>query len=301
MDTIVTYNVPHMVVPWGILIVIHFFLSGLAGGSYLASAIATYIGGERYRRTANIGAYMALLAIVVDVPVLIMDLDRPERFFTLLFRWSATAPLTWGVWFLVGLGLFSIFNILLQRGNNAAGNARSFILCIGSIIAIGVCTYTAVAVNIATDARPIWSNGIVIPIFLAASGITAISVISLLIAYGGEGRDELHCLSSANAVLLALQLIMVISLVITASVGTAMSREAAGIILKGDLAILFWVGIVIAGLLVPIFLLWANTFAAGKEGRINPGVAVLASLLILIGIFSLRYIIVYGGQIQPLT
>lgn len=300
MNAVVTYNVPHMVEPWGMLIVVHFFLSGLAGGSFITSAIASYFDETKYKRTASIAAYLALLALAVDVPILIIDLDRPERFFTLLFRGSMTAPLTWGVFFLVGLGIFSVLNILIKMGNEALKGSKGLILGIGSILALGVCTYTAVALNIATDARPIWSNGIVIPIFIAASGITAIAATSLIISLGGEGKEELSCLSSTNAVLLILQLIMVISLILTTFTGTPMSRQAAMIITSGNMAMLFWGGLIVVGMLMPIFLLWSGSIAK-RDAPINPGTAALASVLILVGVFVLRYVIVLGGQILPLT
>lgn len=300
MNSIVIYNVPHMVEPWGMLIVVHFFLSGLAGGSFITSAAASFFNEERYKKTAIVASYLALLAILIDVPILIADLDRPERFFTLLFRGSMTAPLTWGTWFLIGLSLFSLLNIMLKMGNQAVKGSKGIILGLGSVLALGVCTYTAVALNIATDARPIWSNGILIPIFIAASGITAIATTSLIISLGGEGKEELSCLGSTNAVLLILQLIMVISLILTTFTGTPMSRQAATVITSGDMAMLFWGGLIVAGLLIPIFLLWSSSMAK-KEGRISPGIAVLASVLVLIGVFALRYIIVSGGQMLPLT
>jgi molybdopterin-containing oxidoreductase family membrane subunit len=113
MNAIVTYNVPHMVEPWGMLIVVHFFLSGLAGGSFITSAAASFFNEERYKKTAIVASYLALLAILIDVPILIADLDRPERFFTLLFR-GADSSADMGTWFLIGLSLFSLLNIMLK-------------------------------------------------------------------------------------------------------------------------------------------------------------------------------------------
>ena len=53
MNAIVTYNVPHMVEPWGMLIVVHFFLSGLAGGSFITSAAASLFNEERYKKNGD--------------------------------------------------------------------------------------------------------------------------------------------------------------------------------------------------------------------------------------------------------
>ncbi|MEK6758222.1 MAG: NrfD/PsrC family molybdoenzyme membrane anchor subunit [Deltaproteobacteria bacterium] len=302
MNGIVSYNVPHFfgegLVPWGMLIVIHFFLSGMAAGSFIASAAASYLDDEKYKKIASIGAYLALLSIMVDVPILILDLDRPLRFITLMYRGSITAPLTWGVWFLMGLGLFSLLNIALQRGMEAVKSYKKLILILGSICAVGVSAYTAVALNIATDARPIWSNGSVIPIFMVASLITGIAAISLIVSLSGV-KKGLSSLNTANAVLLIFQLLLVGFLIITASTSSQLGREAAGEILSGGLSVVFWAGLVVVGLVVPVIVSWSNLLAKVAEPR--AGMTALISAMVLVGVFVLRYIIVYGGQIIPLT
>jgi len=302
MNGMVSYNVPHFfgegLVPWGMLIVIHFFLSGMAAGSFIASAAASYLDDEKYKKIASVGAYLALLSIMVDVPVLILDLDRPFRFITLLFRGSITAPLTWGVWFLMGLGLFSLLNIGLQRGIEAVKSYKKLILIVGLICAVGVSAYTAVALNIATDARPLWSNGAVIPVFMIASLIAGIAAISLVVSLSGA-REGLSSLNRVNAVLLLFQLLLVGFLILTASTSSQLGREAAGEILSGGLSLVFWAGLVVIGLVVPVIVFWSNLLAKVAEPR--AGMTALISAMVLVGVFVLRYIIVYGGQIIPLT
>ena len=302
MNGMVSYNVPHFfgegLVPWGMLIVIHFFLSGMAAGSFIASAAASYLDDEKYKKIASAGAYLALFSIMVDVPILILDLDRPLRFITLLFRGSITAPLTWGTWFLIGLGLFSLLNIALQRGMEAVRGFKPVILVIGSVFAIGVSAYTAVALNIATDARPIWSNGAVIPVFMVASLVAGIAAVSLVVSLTGPAKG-LSSLNTANAVLLLFQLLLVAFLLLTASTSSQLGREAAGEILGGELSFIFWAGLVVIGLAVPVIVFWSNLLAKVTEPR--AGMTALISAMVLLGVFALRYIIVYGGQIIPLT
>lgn len=302
MNDMVSYNVPHFfgedLVPWGMLIVIHFFLSGMAAGSFIASAAASYLDEEKYKKIASAGAYLALLSIMVDVPVLIFDLDRPLRFITLLYRGSITAPLTWGVWFLIGLGLLSVLNIALQRGMGALKGLKNPILAAGSVFAIGVAAYTAVALNIATNARPIWSNGAVIPVFMIASLITGIAAVSLVISLSGA-RKGLSSLNTANAVLLLFQLLLVGFLLLTAFTSSQLSREAAGEILSGGLSIVFWAGLVVLGLVVPVIVYWSDLLAKVAEPKTST--TALIAAMVLVGVFALRYIIVYGGQIIPLT
>lgn len=302
MNGMVSYNVPHFfgegLVPWGMLIVIHFFLSGMAAGSFITSAAASYLDEEKYKKIASAGAYLALFSIMIDVPILLLDLDRPLRFITLMYRGSITAPLTWGVWFLTGLGLFSLFNIALHRGMGPVKDYKNLILLVGSVCAIGVSAYTAIALNIATNARPIWSNGMVIPVFMVASLITGIAAVSLVVSLSGV-RKGLSSLNTANALLLLFQLLMVGFLLLTASTSSALGREAAGAILSGALSPVFWVGLVIIGLLIPVIVSWKILLA--KVAEPGAGTTALISAMVLVGVFVLRYIIVYGGQVIPLT
>lgn len=305
MDAIISYNVPHLfgeggAMPWGFLIVVHFFLSGLAAGAFLTSAAASSIDGTKYKKMSLVGAYLALLALVVDVPVLILDLDRPMRFINTLFYFNPTAPVSWGVLLISGLFLFSFLNLLLQSGKGALMKAKAPILCIGSILAVGVSLYTAIALNIATNARPIWSNGIIIPIFVVASIMTGAAAVSLIIALFSEDKEGLSCLGSTNAILVFAQFIMVVSLLISISTSSPISQELAHILLKGEMSMLVWVGLLLVGLVIPMFILWMNMMSK-KEGGPNSGVVALVSIMILAGVFILRYVIVYGGQILPLT
>ncbi len=304
MDGTVIYNAPHFfggraAIPWDIFIVLHFFLSGLAAGAFITSAAASMIDRENFKKAAAIGAYLAFAAIAIDVPVLIFDIGRPLRFYTLLFRGSVTAPLTWGTWLMVFLGGFSILNIALNTGMESLKPYRTYILVFGAICAVGVSAYTAVALNIATNARPIWSNGMVIPIFMTASGIGGVAAVTFFCALSGADAKVIARLNSANAVLLAAQLVMAGLLVLTAYSSSQISREAAREIAAGRLSPAFWLFFVIIGLIVPIIFFWRGIFV--KDAEPGKKAAAVMSVMAIVGVFAIRYVIVYAGQIIPLT
>src|SRR5204863_1345440 len=91
-------------VNWGWLVYLEMFLGGVAGGAYVAATILELSGRGRSAaaRTAHLIAFplMALGALL-----LIVDLQRPERFwhmvvmnerlFPMLKPWS---PISLGVW-----------------------------------------------------------------------------------------------------------------------------------------------------------------------------------------------------------
>ena len=71
-----------------------------------------------------------------------------------------------------------------------------------------------------------------------------------------------------------------------------MGRQAALALLKGPLAVNFWVFEVAIGLILPLLLLLGSRME-------NPTAMFLACAMVLIGAFVQRYDLVVGGQIVP--
>ncbi len=71
--------------------------------------------------------------------------------------------------------------------------------------------------------------------------------------------------------------------------GGAVAREAAGVILGGPYTAAFWTLVVSLGLLAPLAAEWLELRHRAVPGR-------LAAVLVLVGGFALRWILVYAGQ-----
>ena len=71
---------------WGWWIVGYFFLGGIAAGAYFAATLIEAIGRDEDRPVARAGYRLALPLIAVCGIFLILDLDRPERFWHMMFQ-----------------------------------------------------------------------------------------------------------------------------------------------------------------------------------------------------------------------
>src|SRR5574341_1602325 len=105
-------QIPH----WQWLIVMYFFVGGIAGGAYFTSAIIELVGGPEDRPIARMGYIIAFPLALLCAALLILDLGRPERFWHMILYRKTFLP--WPVWnspISVGayaLLLFSLFSFL---------------------------------------------------------------------------------------------------------------------------------------------------------------------------------------------
>jgi protein NrfD len=285
---------------WGWWITLYFFLGGIAAGAYFVATLIEMFGQEEDRPLARLGYRLAFPLICLCGIFLIVDLERPERFWHMMFQsevvdaalaegWPAggwgtmvRAPiLKWWSPMSIGalaVGLFGAWSFLsfvvsfwssghLARmvGRNWFG--RLFHIA-GSGIGFFVASYTGVLLN-ATN-QPVWSlSDWIAPLFLTSATSTALAVLLLL----GRGitpatRDRLE-----RADLWALGLELGLFLIFLASLGSLLPLVLTtwqGWVLVG--------GTLSAGLLLPLLLHF------GTENR-----ATLAALFALVGGFLLRF------------
>ncbi len=102
---------------WGWLIVFYFFFGGLAAGSFFLAAFVDLFGTDADRPLARLGYVTSLIALLPAAPLLIIDLNRPERFWHMLiqanrvplpmFKWWS--PMSVGSWAIFLFGIIALF------------------------------------------------------------------------------------------------------------------------------------------------------------------------------------------------
>src|SRR4051794_33433768 len=71
---------------WGWWIVLYFYLGGMAAGAYFVAALVELFGNAEDRAVARTGFRLAFPLVAVCGLLLIIDLDRPERFWHMLLQ-----------------------------------------------------------------------------------------------------------------------------------------------------------------------------------------------------------------------
>jgi len=104
-DPRVDYDTPHKK-PWGIDMVLYLFFKAMSTGVMLLAALL-WLWGERSPLVSIAAPLISIVAITLTTLVLIVDLERPERFYYILTRSNWRSWLVWGTWFLAAHGTIS--------------------------------------------------------------------------------------------------------------------------------------------------------------------------------------------------
>ena len=299
MDVNIIYNVEHEM-PLGIPIATYFYLTGLSAGSFIISTLAYGFGMLKFKPLGKIGVVMATCLLIIAPMILLIDLEQPFRFWHLIMYLRITSPITWGT-FLLSLYPMNcmVYGYFMFKGD--LKRTKIFGL-IGIPLALLVHGYTGFILALG-KARVLWNTAIMPPIFLVSAMVSGLAMMILvviikdfIIQRGKEpNRDLIYALGKFLVASIVLDLILIgidLSVLLTS---TTEAYRAALMLLSGQFSFLF-VGVeLLLGAIVPLFL-----FLSPFTRRWVPAYA-LASVLVMVGIFAMRCIMVIGGLSIPLS
>src|SRR5438034_2626841 len=112
---------------WRWLIILYFFVGGLAGGAYFLGAVLEWFGRPDDRPVIRTAYRVGLWGAVVSGLLLTLDLGRPLRFWHMLFQsanlphvmFKAWSPISFGAWTLLVFGGCATLAARLLRADTA--------------------------------------------------------------------------------------------------------------------------------------------------------------------------------------
>ena len=282
---------------WRWLIIWYFFLGGIAGGCYFLAALIDLFGRPTDRPLARLGYRIALPTVVVCGILLIVDLGRPERFWHMMLQsetwrpmFKSYSPMSFGAWGLLAFGFFSLLSFLatLPREDTRHSLRRlrppavigTLVAILGGLSGFFLASYTGVL--LAVTNRPIWSDTPLLGlVFVVSSASTS---IALLLLFGSRRVfliGGLRALQRFDVAVLVLELIALVALI--ASLGSVAR------VWLNQWGALLALGVIGLGIVVPLLLqLRAHSPTAGT--------AKAAAMLVLVGGFLLRVVIVLSSE-----
>ncbi len=282
---------------WGWYIVVYFFLGGIAGGAAFLSGLLDLLGNRLDRAMTRIGYLIALVAIILGGPLLIVDLTRPERFWHMLWQsnsggpmFKLYSPLSLGVWILIGFSFFVVLAVaasLADAGKLPRGLAALGEGVLGKLIALGcILTGSALAgytgLVLTGTNRPLWGDTAWISILFLLSGISAGGAAMILFGWQRGHPGTVRWLEEMERYSSVLELIVLA--VIAATIWSIVR-----IVWSGAWGAILIVGVVLLGILAPM-LLYARPRALGTA------TVPVAAILVLLGSFLLRTVVILSSE-----
>jgi len=291
-------------VVWGLPHVFAVFLIVSASGALNIASISSVFNRLAYKPYARLSGVLAIALLAGGLMVLVLDLGRPERVFVAITHNNFRSIFAWNIYLysgfvaIVAAYLFSMMDRRASRsetlGKGVAWTAFAWRLALttgtGSIFGFLI-------------AREAYDAAIMAPLFIAASFLYGLSfTVAVLITMGREVRSELmdeEMISKFGGLLLIFAL-SVLFLTAVQYLTRFYSAGHRGVVLfllweGGVYPLVFWLGQIVVGSLVPIGLLLSRR-AAGTSRR----ALMLVSVLFLIGGLCQFYVIIIGGQAWPL-
>jgi len=299
MDVNIIYNIEHEM-PLGVLSATYFYLTGLSAGSFIISTMAYGFGMLKFKPLGKIGVVMATLLLVIAPMILLIDLEQPLRFWHLILYLRITSPITWGTFLLTLYPMnCMVYGYFMFKGDM---KRTKFFGLLGIPLALLVHGYTGFILALG-KARVLWNTAIMPPIFLVSAMVSGLALMILvvivkdfIIQRGKEpDRALIYALGKFLVVSIVLDLILIgmdLSVLLTS---TTEAYKTALMLLNGQFSFLFLGVELTLGAIIPLLLL-LSPFTR----HWIPGLA-LASVLVMIGIFAMRCIMVIGGLSIPLS
>lgn len=292
--------------PWPIAV--YLGLAGMSGGAFIAAAMCRLVMGQKeISPLYKSASLISLVTILLGMVCLIFDLTKMLHFWKILIFYNPTSVMSIGVMgLLVFIPTMFLAALCAWADNKFVApilNALSFlkpivafltrwinvITWIGLIFGLVICAYTGFLIS--TLVRFPLINTAVLPALFVASGlsagIAASSFGALLLGADHESHD-VHALHISEYCVMVIEALCIFMIAFSLLVGSTVQQETVRAFVEGFWAWEFWIGVVGIGFVVPAFMSVCEKCF---------GVLAISALCSVVGMFCLRFFILYAGQL----
>ncbi len=286
-------------VVWGVPHVFAIFLIVAASGILNIASIASVFGISAYKPLSRLSALLAIGLLVGGLMVLVMDLGRPDRLIVAMTTFNFKSIFAWNIFLYTGF----MFVIVIYLWMMFEGRYNKYVPVVGMFayawrIILTTGTGSIFGFLVAKEA---YDSAILAPLFIAMSLLfgTAIFIKTLyfLRMYFDVETGEIIFKRLRKLLLYFILAVFYFTVLfhLTNLYATTHHDYEFFLLFSGEIyTYLFWIGQILFGTFVPLFLITSN--------KINNtwNSLLLASLLVIIGGFIQIYVIIISGQAFPL-
>ncbi len=276
---------------WSWEIVVYLFLGGLGAGAYLVSygAERGIFGNSIFLK--RIGYYLSTPSIMIGCMLLFLDLgiafSEPLGVVRMLSNF--TSVMTWGIYI---LSLFIVIGIITAIFTYKNKEIPIIISSIGAILAFATACYTGVLLMVVMGI-PFWNTYAIPGLFVVSALSTGMAACSLLSHFFIKTEFvEDKNFELVHIILVCAELLLIAALLVPAlnGINGTAATQSAQIILKGRLALPFWLLCIGGGLILPIVRYFLpKLIFSDKVGHI------VSETAILIGGLTVRAVVIFSA------
>jgi len=319
---------------WGILIVVYPFITGLVAGAFILASLERVFKVKILKPTYQIALLTALSFLLVATMPLISHLSQPQRAYEIMITpHSSSAMAIFGfvyLWYLAVVLLLEIwfdyrhsmvvwsnekkgvmkwvYKILTLGVNDISPKTVQWDRKLGHIITIvGIPSafilhgYVGFIFG-SLKANPWWSSPLIPIIFLFSamvSGIALVMLVYMIVSFIRKKTVDLNVLDTIGKYLFFI-LILDFTLESLDQIHRIYEAEESFEIIKllvsGKLYLTLFVAQGLVGTIIPLITLVFLQFYKHKI-KLQKTMYFIVSILVLIGVYSMRWNVVIGGQL----
>lgn len=259
-------------------IALYLFFAGTGAGAFLIGSLVDMVlrfrpacargWFARVSAVTDAGLVLGPLLVAASALFLVLDLGVPERAFR-LFLVSTPSLLSMGAWGIVTFCVSAVLALALgalagddddgfyhERGSGRVVLRVGELAC--SLVATGLALFVVVYAGVFLSMYPSlpFLHTFWIPVLFVASalacGLAALMVTAFFRQSVPEVAAAVNALLMVDVVLIAIEAVVLGAFLVAASMAAGPSLAAAQLLVSGRLLPLFWVGVVFAGLVVPL-------------------------------------------------
>lgn len=264
-----------MEIQWPLLV--FSVLLGISSGIYVFNGIGEV--KNVFKEVRFKGALIALILLAIGGCASVLHLGHPERATHLLANIGSGLSME-----LIAVGLLGVTGFIYLFLAKRANTASKVLGVITALLGLALPCITGSSFMMA--ARPAWDS-ITLPLLYLGAGLAAgFLLMAALVVLGPKGKEEGKFALMLALIGVLLMVVTVIAYLIWVAVAPHQAPERSlSRLVSGDLALMFWAGVVLIGLVVPAGIaLWARTKIAktsNAEGAALKAKGSLAGALII--------------------
>lgn len=329
---------PHLAV-WSWEIPLYLFVGGIVAGMMVLAGLSLLrvAKGDDTRNFFSMQTpLLAFVLMNIGMLALLLDLTHRLYVWRIYLTFQYLSPMAWGSWvLLIVYGVLMVsalvrlpdawpwlgrkLPVLQTWSDKLVGNLH-WLKALGwanLVLGVGLGIYTGILLNTMV-ARPLWNSAILGPLFLV-SGLSAGAAVMHITATLLQGRSApqgmvggafsamllpmgpahppkatAHSLVRYDQIFLVAELIFIGLFVASLLTSSASHAAAAQLIVGGPYTLPFWGVVVGLGVVLP--LLWQAAELAHKLPH-----TILPAILVLVGGYTLRWVMVNAGQVSEVV